>query len=68
MFKQLKVAATVAITALGFIAAAPVQALPSSALEFSQQTYTPPAQVQVQRVATAAATRTTTFPSAGMEP
>lgn len=68
MNQQLKIAASVALIAVGFIATAPVLALPSSALEFSQQTYAPPAQTTAQRVVTAGTTRTTTFPSAGMEP
>ena len=71
MKTQLKIAATVALTALGFAATVPAQAYPTSGLEFSQQTYIPPAKAAAQRVVTAVtttATRTPTFPSAGMEP
>ncbi len=71
MKTQLKLAATVALAAIGFAATTPVLAFPSSALEFSQQTYTPPAQRTAERVVTAATTRgatTSPFPSEGMVP
>ena len=72
MNKSLKAAATVAVTTLGFIAALPAQAFPSSAIEFSRQTYVPntrPAQsvaVQTPRVPMATAT-TSAFPSAAKQ-
>jgi P2-related tail formation protein len=70
MNKQLKIALAVAVTALGYAATAPAQTFPSSATEFSAQTYTPPAKAATQRVTVAATTRTTTstFPSSAMEP
>lgn len=70
MKTQLKVAVTVALTTLGFAAATPVLAFPSSALEFSQQTYTPPAYrtTAEQRVVLAAAPTSTVFPSGAVEP
>lgn len=69
MKTQLKLAATVALTTLGFGAATPALAIPSSALEFSQQTYTyPGSQPATQRVTLASATRTTVLASPTREP
>lgn len=60
MKTQLKIATSVALTALGFAAATPALAIPSSALEFSQQTYTYPADRQAtQRVSLASTARIT---------
>jgi hypothetical protein len=75
MKTQLKIAATVVFAAIGFAATTPVLAFPSAALEFSQQTYTPPAKATAQVVAATATTRTTgtrgttsPFPSEAMQP
>lgn len=69
MKTQLKLAATVALTALGFAAATPALAIPSSALEFSQQTYTfPGSQPAKQRVTLAQAARTTVVAGPTREP
>lgn len=69
MKTQLKLAATLALTTLGFTAATPVLATPSSALEFSQQTYTyPGSQPAKQRVTLASAARTTVLASPAREP
>lgn len=58
MKTQLKIAATLALTAAGFIATAPAQAFPSSAIEYSKidayQDDTP-----AKRITLARATRTT---------
>lgn len=58
MKTQLKIAATLALTAAGFIATAPAHAVfPSSALEFSQQTYVYPQQPTAQSVSPATTSR-----------
>jgi hypothetical protein len=72
MKTPLKIAATVALAATGFAATTPVLAFPSAALEFSQQTYTPPAKATAQVVVAATTPRTTRttspFPSEAMQP
>src|SRR5688572_26192389 len=56
MKTRVKIAAIAALTGFGIVATTPIFAFPSSALEFSQQTYVPSSHPVVQRTVSAGAT------------
>jgi hypothetical protein len=70
MNKSLKAAAAVAATTLGIIVAAPALAFPTSAIEFSRQTYlpyTPATQSTAQDQRIHAPAASSAFPSSAIE-